>query len=181
MIRHGYAELFADDPVWLERAKALAERTYEFTEFLVDVLGVTQLGAHFPGTLTYHPSCHLLRELSVDRQPRALLKGIQGAKIVKLPHAEECCGFGGVFAVNHPELSTAMLKRKIANIENSQAPVCVTCDAGCLMHIQGGLHHQGKSQQVVHIAEILSHSNPDLPTFTKLENQMAPANTPHRK
>lgn len=181
MIRQGYAELFADDPGWLERAIALAKRTYEFTEFLVDVSGVTQLGVGFPGTLTYHPSCHLLRELGVNRQPRALLEGIQEAKIVELPHAEECCGFGGIFAVNHPELSTAMLERKIANIENSQAPVCVTCDAGCLMHIQGGLHRQGKSQQVVHIAEILSYSNPDIPTTTKQENPMAPASTPRRK
>ncbi len=161
MIRHGYAELLANDPLWLERAQALAERTYEFTEFLVDVLGVTQLGAHFPSTLTYHPSCHLLRELGVDRQPRALLKGIQEAKIVALPHAEECCGFGGVFAVSHPEISTALLERKIANIEDSQAPVCVTCDAGCLMHIQGGLHRQGKPQKIVHIAEILSNSDPE--------------------
>jgi L-lactate dehydrogenase complex protein LldE len=155
MIRHGYLELFADDPQWLPRAQALAARTYEFSEFLVDYLGITDLGANYFGQLTYHPSCHLLRGLGVSRQPRVLLAGVRGAEFVELPHAEECCGFGGVFSVEHPEVSSAMLQRKVENIESSGAPVIVSCDAGCITHINGGLHRQGKNQRAVHIAEVL--------------------------
>ena len=155
MVRHGYVELFRDDPVWLARAQALATRTYEFTEFLVDYLGITGLGAHFRGKLTYHSSCHLLRDLGISHQPRALLANIQDAELVELPHSDECCGFGGVFSAEHPEISSAMLERKMANIESSGSPLVVSCDAGCITHINGGLHHRGKSQQVVHIAEVL--------------------------
>jgi len=155
MIRHGYLELFSDDPQWQPRARSLAERTYELTEFLVDYLGVTDLGARFPGKLTYHSSCHLLRELGIDRQPRTLLAAVREAEFVELPQTEECCGFGGAFSVEHPEISTAMLERKIANIEASEAPLVVSCDAGCLTNINGGLHRQGKSQRVAYIAEIL--------------------------
>jgi L-lactate dehydrogenase complex protein LldE len=157
MIRHSYPELFADDPEWLPRAQALAERTFEFTEFLVDQLGVVDLKTSFNGTLTYHPSCHLLRGLGVDRQPRQLLARIHDAKLIELPEANDCCGFGGVFSVEHPEISAEMLKRKIRNIETTQAPTIVVCDTGCLMHIGGGLHRQEKEQRVVHIAEILAN------------------------
>jgi L-lactate dehydrogenase complex protein LldE len=156
MVRHGYLELFKDDPAWLERARALAARTYEFTEYLVDVRGVTDLGAHWEGKLTYHPSCHLLRGLGVDRQPRFLLASVKDAEIVELPECEDCCGFGGVFSVEHPELSAEFLKRKITNLEKTEAPILVVADTGCLMHIQGGLVRQGKSQRVMHIAEILA-------------------------
>jgi L-lactate dehydrogenase complex protein LldE len=156
MIRHGYLELFAGDPEWLPRAKVLAERTYEFTEFLVDVLGVQDLAAHYPGLLTYHPSCHLMRDLGVREQPRALLSRLQNANITELPHAEECCGFGGLFSVEYPEISDAMLERKIANIEASGAELVVSCDAGCMSNINGGLHRRGKqSPKAVHIAQIL--------------------------
>jgi len=167
MIRHSYLELFAQDPEWLPRARALAERTYELTEYQVDVLQVTELGASFPGPVTYHSSCHLLRELGVKRQPRALLAAVRDARfpgagrpleVVDLPGAEECCGFGGVFSVEHPALSTAMLERKLSNLETTRAPVAVVCDAGCLTNINGGLHRQGRSQRVMHIADILAHS-----------------------
>jgi len=103
MIRIGYLELFAQEPLWLERAHRLAERTFEFTEYLVDYLDVTDLGARYPGRLTYHASCHLLRELGVDRQPRRLLESVDGAEYVELPYATDCCGFGGVFSVEHPD------------------------------------------------------------------------------
>lgn len=159
MIRHNYPELFADDPPWLARAQRLAARTYEFTEYLVDVLGVTDLGARWDGVLTYHPSCHLLRGLGIDRQPRALLAQVQGAQLVELPEAEDCCGFGGIFSVTHPELSAEFLKRKIGNLEKSGAPTLVVADTGCIMHIAGGLHRQGKPQRVVHIAEVLNHDH----------------------
>jgi L-lactate dehydrogenase complex protein LldE len=156
MLRHGYLELFKDDPQWLARAQILAERVHEFTEYLVDVRGISDLGSRWPGKLTYHPSCHLLRALSVDRQPRALLACVKDAEIVELPEREDCCGFGGVFSVEHPELSAEFLKRKISNLEKTTAPTLVVCDTGCLMHIQGGLHREKKSQRVLHIAEVLN-------------------------
>jgi len=163
MIRHGYPELFAGDPHWLPRAQALAEREIEFTEFLVDYADIVDLGARFPGPLTYHQSCHLLRDLGVDRQPRTLLAAVRDAEFIELPYANECCGFGGVFSAEHPEISTAMLERKIANIENSGAPLVVSCDAGCMSHINGGLHRQGKTPCVVHIAEILNSDGTNFP------------------
>jgi L-lactate dehydrogenase complex protein LldE len=156
MIRHQYTELFAGDAEWLPRAQALAARTYELSEYLVDILGVTDLGASYPGKITYHSSCHLLRELGVDRQPRALLAAVQDAEMVELPGRQECCGFGGVFSVEHPQISAAMAARKIANIESTGAEVVVVCDAGCIANIDGALHRQGKTQHAVHIAEILN-------------------------
>ena len=157
MIRHNYPELFAKNPAWLARAQTLAKRTFEFTEYLVDVLGVTDVGARWDGILTYHPSCHLSRGLGIDRQPRALLANVKGAKIVELPEEQDCCGFGGIFSVAHPELSAEFLKRKIGNLEKTQSPTLVAADTGCIMHIAGGLHRQGKPQRVVHIAEVLNH------------------------
>jgi L-lactate dehydrogenase complex protein LldE len=158
MIRHSYRELFADDPVWLPRAEALAARTYEFTEFLVDVLGVTDLGASFDGKMTYHSSCHLLRGLGIDRQPRALLLAVRKAELVELPETADCCGFGGVFSVEHPEISSAMLQRKLNNLEACGASIIVACDGGCVTNINGGLHRQHKNPVAVHIAELLDRS-----------------------
>lgn len=173
MLRHNYLELFADEPAWLERAKALSARTYEFTEYLVDVLEATDVGARWDGTLTYHPSCHLLRGLGIDRQPRALLEKVRGAQLVELPEAESCCGFGGIFSVAHPELSAEFLKRKIHNLEAvglsrgveplqtaSKPPTLVVAETGCILHIAGGLHRQGKEPRVVHIAEVLANQGP---------------------
>jgi L-lactate dehydrogenase complex protein LldE len=156
MFRHNYPELFEGDADWLPRAKALSERVYEFTEYLVDKLGVTDVDAKWDGLITYHPSCHTLRGISVDKQPRELLASVKGATLVDLPHAEECCGFGGIMSVEHPELSAEWLKRKINNLEFTQSPTLVVTDAGCLMHIAGGLNRQKKKQRVVHIAEVLN-------------------------
>jgi L-lactate dehydrogenase complex protein LldE len=157
MMKHEYAELFADDPVWLPRAQALAARIYEFTEYIVDRLGVTDLGARWDGTLTYHSSCHNLRGMHVDRQPRALLANVKGATIIELPEADNCCGFGGIFSMEHPELSAEWLNRKIGNLEKTESPTLVVGDSGCLMHIAGGLHRQKKPQRVIHIAEVLNN------------------------
>ena len=157
MLRHNYAELFADDPVWLPRAQALATRVFEFTEYLVDHLGVTDLGAHWDGPLAYHPTCHLQRGIGVDRQPRLLLEHVRGAEVRELPEAQDCCGFGGIFSIEHAELSAEFLKRKIGNLEKTGSPTLVTADSGCLMHIAGGLHRQNKQYRVMHIAEILNH------------------------
>ncbi len=159
MLRHNYAELFADDPRWLARAQALAARTFEFTEYLVDKLGVTDVGAHWDGPLTYHATCHLHRGIGVDRQPRALLANVRGAEIRELPEQYDCCGFGGIFSVEHPELSAEFLKRKIGNLEKTESPTLVVADTGCLMHIAGGLHRQQKTQRVLHIAEILANTS----------------------
>ena len=155
MIRHGYPELFGTDPLWLPRAQALARRTYEFSEYLVDVLGVTDLGARWSGRLTYHASCHPTQHLGLDRQPRALLAAVRDAELVELPSAAECCGFGGVFSIEHPELSAELLNRKISNLTLSAAPTLVVTEAGCRMHIAGGLGKQRKTQRVVHLAEVL--------------------------
>lgn len=162
MIRHGYLELFLDDPEWLPRAKALAERTYEFTEYLVDQLGVSDLRTRYEGKVAYHASCHLLRDLGVNRQPRALLQAACAGRLVELPEQEDCCGFGGLFSIEHPEISAAMLERKIKNLVACGADTLVSCDAGCVAHISGGLHRRGLAQRVVHIAEILAKSwSPD--------------------
>jgi L-lactate dehydrogenase complex protein LldE len=158
MIRHNYGELFADEPDWLARARALASRTFEFTEYLVDILELTDCGSHWDGPLAYHPTCHLHRGLGIDRQPRALLAAVRGAEIRELREAEDCCGFGGIFSVEQPELSAEMLKRKIRNFEESDSGTLVVSDAGCLMHIQGGLRRAGKIGRVVHIAQVLDHA-----------------------
>ena len=154
--RHNLLELFEGDSEWYPRADVFGKRVFEFTEYLVDKLHVTDLGAHWDGLLTYHPSCHTLRGLDVDRQPKTLLQNIKGATLVELPNSNECCGFGGVMSVEHPELSAEWLKRKISNLEKTQSPTLVVTDAGCLMHILGGLKRQGKKQKVVHIAEVLN-------------------------
>jgi L-lactate dehydrogenase complex protein LldE len=155
MLRHGYPELFKDDPAWEQRAADLSQRVFEFTEFLVDRLGVYETGSTFSGQITYHSSCHLLRDLGVDEQPRLLLENLQKADFIELPFTSECCGFGGVFSVEHPEISNEMLKRKINNITDSGSPVVVSCDAGCMTNINGGLHRRNLKPRVLHIAQVL--------------------------
>ena len=155
MIRHGYLELFAEDNIWLPIARSVAERTFEFSEFLVDQLGGIDTGAYFRGRICYHASCHLLRDIGVDNQPRTLLQYVHGAEIVELKGSDECCGFGGVFSVEHPEISAAMLDRKLNNIKASNAQVVVACDAGCIANINGGLNRRGEIHRAHHIAEIL--------------------------
>ncbi|MBI3241749.1 MAG: (Fe-S)-binding protein [Chloroflexi bacterium] len=156
MIKHGYPDLFADDPLNLLRAKAVAARTFEFSQYLVRQLGVTDVGARHDGVLTYHPSCHLLRGLNEREAPLTLLRHVRGATLVELPGAEECCGFGGLFSVKMADVSSEILARKMSNLGVSAAPLAVTCDAGCLTHINGGLHRAGVSQRVIHLAEILA-------------------------
>ena len=134
----------------------MAGRTYELSQFLVDVLQVTSVGATFTGTVAYHSSCHTLRGLGVSRQPRALLAGISDLTSVELPEAETCCGFGGLFAVKMADISGAMLRRKLDNIEASGADVVTGTDVSCLMHIGGGLRRRGSRIRVKHLAEILA-------------------------
>ena len=159
MIRRNYTELFAHEDAKRREAEQLASRTYELTEYLVDVLGVVDVQAKWDGPLAYHPTCHLHRGLKVDRAPRLLLEHVRGAELRELPEAEDCCGFGGVFSVEHPELANEMLQRKIRNLGSSLAPTLVVCDTGCLMHVQGGLKRTGGTQKVVHIAEVLTSTS----------------------
>ncbi|MFD4572562.1 (Fe-S)-binding protein [Streptomyces sp. NPDC058417] len=138
------------------QADSLAGRVVEFTEFLVDVLGVTDVGAWFPHRVTYHPSCHGLRVLRLGDRPRRLLAAVEGLELVDLPGAEECCGFGGTFAVKNPDVSTAMGADKIRNAESTGARVLCGADNSCLLHLDGMLRRQGSALRPLHLAEILA-------------------------
>lgn len=159
MIHHHYPELFAGDEHYGALAVEIADRTYEFSQYLVDVLGVTDLGAQFNERITYHPSCHLLRGLGVAKPPRTLLASVKGAEVVDLPAATECCGFGGLFAIKMSDISGAMLERKLDSIEQTKAQTLVGCDISCLLHISGGLHRRGSKVKTKHLAEILASTN----------------------
>jgi L-lactate dehydrogenase complex protein LldE len=156
MVRVFYKELFHDDPEWQKRAESLASRTYEFTEFVVDVLGVDDVGASYRGKVALHQSCHLLRELNVKTAPQRLLNSVKGIELVELERADACCGFGGLFSIKYPEISSGILEDKIGSVDKSGADVLVACDVGCLMHIAGGLSRQDKATRTMHIAELLA-------------------------
>ncbi|MEV8531787.1 (Fe-S)-binding protein [Streptomyces sp. NPDC051211] len=137
-------------------ATDLAPRVYELTEFLVDVLGVTDVGAYFPHTVTYHPSCHGLRGLGLGDRPRRLLAAVKGLELVELPGAEECCGFGGTFAVKNPDVSAAMAADKLRSAATTGASVLCGADNSCLAHLEGTLRRQGSPLRALHLAEILA-------------------------
>ncbi|MEV7373013.1 (Fe-S)-binding protein [Streptomyces sp. NPDC090301] len=139
-----------------QASDSLVPRTYELTEFLVDVLGVTDVGAYFPHKVTYHPSCHGLRMLGLGERPRLLLEAVKGLELVELPGAEECCGFGGTFAVKNPDVSAAMGADKIRNSLSTGAEILCGADNSCLMHLGGMLRRQDAPQRALHIAEILA-------------------------
>ena len=147
--RYGSAEL-------ADRARAVATRTYELSELLVDVLGVEDVGASFPHRVTYHPTCHSLRLLRVGDKPLRLLRNVKGLELVELPDAEQCCGFGGTFAVKNADTSTAMLADKMRDVLSTRAEVCTAGDSSCLMHIGGGLERLRTGVRTVHLAEILA-------------------------
>jgi L-lactate dehydrogenase complex protein LldE len=155
MIIHHYPKLLAADITYAAKAKDVAGRTYELTQFLVNVLGVTNLGAGSRGCLTYHASCHGLRGLGIKEQPQQLLNHIDGIEQKELPETEACCGFGGLFAVKMGNISGAILQRKLDNIQASGADTVVGIDVSCLMNIGGGLRRRGSRVQVRHIAEVL--------------------------
>lgn len=158
MVKAEYPGLLAKskDPGLAEAARALAARTWELSQFLVDGLGVEQVDSPFTGTVTYHDSCHLLRGLGESRTPRTLLQGVAGVRLVELPGAGECCGFGGSFSVRLPEVSSAILDKKLANVEATGADCVVACDAGCLMQMGGGLSRRGSRVRAVHLAQVLA-------------------------
>ncbi|MEU8774510.1 (Fe-S)-binding protein [Streptomyces sp. NPDC048606] len=144
-----------------ESARDLVPRVYELTEFLVDVLGVTDVGAFFPHTVTYHPSCHGLRSLGLGERPRRLLAAVKGLDLVELPGAEECCGFGGTFALKNPDVSTAMGTDKLRNALETGADVLCGADNSCLTHLDGLLRRADAPLRTLHLAEILASTEED--------------------
>jgi len=152
---HHYPKLFENDPEMLERALALQSKSYEFTQFLVNVLGVTDVGATFPHKVTYHPSCHGSRLLGVKDEPMALMSKVKGLEFVPLPHAEDCCGFGGTFAVKMSDISGAMVTEKSDHVKETEAEVLVGLDMACLMNIGGNLRYRNEPVRVMHLAELL--------------------------
>jgi L-lactate dehydrogenase complex protein LldE len=154
-VRHHLPDLFSLGSPEHACAVAIADRTYEFSQFLVNVLHVVDIGARFPAVVTYHPSCHLLRGLGAREQAKLLLRSVRELEYVPLMDEETCCGFGGAFSVIFPEVSCAMMDAKIKNIEASGAQVVVACDAGCLMNIRGGLARAGSRVHAMHLIDLL--------------------------
>jgi L-lactate dehydrogenase complex protein LldE len=158
MVTHFYEVLFERSEYTRDRTRArqVAAVTYELTQYLVDVLGVATTDAHFSGRLTYHPCCHLLRELKVDAQPRRLLAGVKDAEMVELPGATECCGFGGLFALKNAPISAAMGRRKVENILASKAEAVAVNDVSCMTHLNGLLKREGHSCRAMHVVQVLN-------------------------
>jgi len=157
MVHHSYPDLFKGHPR-LDEAMRMAAKTFEFSQFLVDELGVTDVGAALskPTRAAIHDSCHGLREMHVSRQPRELLSHVKNLELTELAGHDQCCGFGGLFAIKMGEISSAMLKDKMTNINANDADIIITGDASCLMHINGGLSRNHSQKRVVHIAEVLA-------------------------
>ncbi|MCY7396237.1 MAG: (Fe-S)-binding protein, partial [Nocardioides sp.] len=154
------------DPCLAEAVARTSPRVHELSEFLVDVLGVVDVGAYFPHRVTYHPTCHSLRMLGVGDRPRRLLEHVRGLRLAELPNAEECCGFGGTFAVKNADTSVAMGADKARHVRESGAEVLVAGDNSCLMHVGGMLSRQRSGVRVMHLAEILAQTEVTTPTAT---------------
>ncbi len=154
--QHGIVAQRSGDPALIDAVERTAPRTYELSEFLVDVLGVTDVGAYFPHRVTYHPTCHSLRMLGVGDRPVRLLQEVRGLDLGELPRAEECCGFGGTFAVKNADTSVAMVSDKARHVRETGAEVLVAGDNSCLMNIGGALTRQRAGVRVMHLAEILA-------------------------
>ena len=158
MIRDHYPKMAAGtgNPAIVHAVEDLLPRIFEFSELLIDKLGVADVGAFFPHSVTLHPSCHSLRSLHVGEKPIRLLERVGGLKLLELPNADQCCGFGGTFAIKNAEVSAAMLSEKMQSILNSGAEICTAVDTSCLMHIGGGLSRQRSGVRCMHLAEILA-------------------------
>jgi L-lactate dehydrogenase complex protein LldE len=156
MVRVFYPELFLDDPDRLRKCRQLQARFFEFSEFLVNVLKIEDVGAAFPHRVTYHDSCHLLSELHIEQQPRTLLRNVRGIDFVEMQGYKVCCGFGGTFAVKFPEVSAAMGQDKLRLASETHAEYLVANDSGCLMHLAGMIHRQGLPLKTMHLAEVLA-------------------------
>jgi L-lactate dehydrogenase complex protein LldE len=156
MIGHHYSDLFSRDDRHREAAQKVASRVYEFSEFLLRVAGVEDVGARFPATVTYHDSCHALRDLGIKEQPRRLLANVRDLRLREMEPAEECCGFGGTFSVKFSDVSGDMLDAKIQSIVGTGADAVVSVDPSCLMQIRGGLSRRGLPIQTLHLAQVLA-------------------------
>jgi L-lactate dehydrogenase complex protein LldE len=157
MMRVFYPELFKETALHFDALK-MTPKIHEFSEFLVNVLGVKDVGARFSGTVTFHDGCHGLRELGIKTEPRELLSRVQGLNLIEMNDTETCCGFGGTFSVKFPSISTAMGEVKCANILATKADYVVSNDSSCLMQIQGLLDRQGNKVKCLHLAEVLAQT-----------------------
>ncbi|MCJ8499169.1 (Fe-S)-binding protein [Desulfatitalea alkaliphila] len=163
MVKQRYAELFADEPAWRARALALAPRVYELSQFVVDFLGVQDVGAADEVTVAYHESCSTLNALGVSAQPKALIRAVRGATLKEWQGADVCCGFGGTFANSFAPISSALVRQKVAFFLESGADLLVMCDPGCLLNIGGYLHRHHPDKQAMHLAQFLADRLPDGP------------------
>lgn len=152
-----YENIFQGDPEWESEAKKLAAKSFELTQFLVEVLGIVDVGSNFTGRVTYHPSCHMTRLLGVKDAPRQLLEHVKGVELIQLPQGEDCCGFGGTFSVKNSVISGEMVQEKADHVGETEAEYLVGGDMACLMNIGGRLSREGRNVKVVHLAEILNH------------------------
>lgn len=155
MVRNHYAKLFTEEPEWMQRAAALAERTFEISEYLAEVERVLDFGASFPHRVTYHDSCHVKRHLGVSSQPRALLSTVKGLALVEMEASDGCCGFGGLFSYTHMPISHAIVDSKIRNIVNANVDAAITAETGCLLNIESALKREGSSVKVYHLVEVI--------------------------
>ena len=162
-VRHQHAMIAKrfGSPSLVEQVEAVAAKTYELSEYLVDVLGVTDVGAYFPHRVTYHPTCHSLRMLGVGDKPIKLLHAVEALELIELPAADQCCGFGGTFAIKNADTSTAMLADKMRHVLDTGAEICTAGDSSCLMHIGGGLSRIRASAKTLHLAQILAATRKD--------------------
>jgi L-lactate dehydrogenase complex protein LldE len=156
MVKHYYGELFKNDPTLTQQARELSARVYELSDFLVNVLGVEDVGASYHGRVTYHDACHLLRELRIAQEPRRLIRAVRGIDFVEMDNADQCCGFGGTFSVKLADVSGAMAQDKIEGIKRTRADVVVANDSSCLMQIAGALSRQGSPIKTMHLAQLLA-------------------------
>jgi L-lactate dehydrogenase complex protein LldE len=156
MAGHHFADLFAGDAAMMERVHRLEQRIFEFSRFLTDVAQVDDVGARFEHTVTYHDSCHALRELGIKSGPRRLLSKVRGLTLAEMDAAEECCGFGGTFSVKFPEVSGGMARTKLDSIARTGATHVVSIDSSCLMQLQGVISRVGLPLQTIHLAEVLA-------------------------
>lgn len=159
MVKHHYLDLFPEGTPEHALAADISSRIYEVTEYLVNVLKVTDVGAVYPHKVTYHASCHYLREMGLKTEAKTLLDVVEGLEFIPLNEEDTCCGFGGAFTVTFPEVSRSMMENKVNHIIASGADTVITCEPGCLMNIAGGLHKAGSDIRAMHIIDLLASKN----------------------
>ena len=161
MVKVFYQDLFKYSHELLNKVNRISKKTFEFSDFLINVLETTDVGAEYDGIVTYHDSCHMLRELGVKDAPRELIRSVKGIKFKEMELHDACCGFGGTFSIKFPHVSVSMLDEKIECILKSEADTLVSSDIGCLMNIQGALSRRNIPIKVMHLAQLLAHRGPN--------------------